>query len=404
MRTVRCIFNIPTSASLLVTGASPLWYTASTAGSQLLTSTSLVSGTHYFASQTSSGCESPRFDVTAMILGSISYGTASTVNAANNHLVISQVYGGGGNLLATYTHDYIELFNPTASAVSLNGWSLQYASGTGPTAPALWNVNNLSGTVGAGKYFLIQLATNAAVGVALPAADLIITSNAINMAATAGKIALVNNTTGLSGTSPASSLYIDLVGFGVANGFEGTAAAAAPSVTNALFRAGNGCTDNNQNSTDFSLAAASPRNSVTAANICSPVYTQTICTGSVPLPMYVGGSYGSGSFTYQWYYQTGSVTAPTGSSTSGWTSLGSADGAQTSVYTPTTGISTTTTYAVFVTASGTPTCNAGAGQWASSAIVVSVNAVPAAPTTTTPQQYFCSNSNPTTNNISVTGS
>ena len=31
--------------------------------------------------------------------------------AASNDVVISQVYGGGGNTGATYTHDFVELFN-----------------------------------------------------------------------------------------------------------------------------------------------------------------------------------------------------------------------------------------------------------------------------------------------------
>ena len=54
-------------------------------------------------------------------------------------VVISQVYGGGGNAGATLKNDFIELFNRGASPVSLNGWSVQYASaaGTGwtPTEP-----------------------------------------------------------------------------------------------------------------------------------------------------------------------------------------------------------------------------------------------------------------------------
>ena len=43
-------------------------------------------------------------------------------------LVISQVYGGGGNSGATLKNDFIELFNPGGASVSLAGWSVQYAS------------------------------------------------------------------------------------------------------------------------------------------------------------------------------------------------------------------------------------------------------------------------------------
>ena len=45
---------------------------------------------------------------------------------AGTGLVISEVYGGGGNSGATYTNDFIELYNPTASAVPLDGYTVQY--------------------------------------------------------------------------------------------------------------------------------------------------------------------------------------------------------------------------------------------------------------------------------------
>ncbi len=51
---------------------------------------------------------------------------------------ISQVYGGGGNAGATYKNDFIELYNPGAAAVSLTGWSVQYASAAGTT----WQVTD----------------------------------------------------------------------------------------------------------------------------------------------------------------------------------------------------------------------------------------------------------------------
>ena len=57
--------------------------------------------------------------------------TTATANPSGTALVISQVYGGGGNTNATYTHDYIEIYNPTTTLKSLEGMSLQYASATG---------------------------------------------------------------------------------------------------------------------------------------------------------------------------------------------------------------------------------------------------------------------------------
>ena len=49
---------------------------------------------------------------------------------AQAQVVISQVYGGGGNTNATYTNDYVELFNRGATAQSLSNWSIQYTSAT----------------------------------------------------------------------------------------------------------------------------------------------------------------------------------------------------------------------------------------------------------------------------------
>ena len=47
-------------------------------------------------------------------------------------VLISQVYGGGGNAGATLTHDFIELFNRSGQDVDVSGWSVQYASASGP--------------------------------------------------------------------------------------------------------------------------------------------------------------------------------------------------------------------------------------------------------------------------------
>lgn len=49
---------------------------------------------------------------------------ARQAQAVSPDIVISQVYGGGGNSGATYTNDFIELFNRGISPVSLAGWSV----------------------------------------------------------------------------------------------------------------------------------------------------------------------------------------------------------------------------------------------------------------------------------------
>ena len=51
------------------------------------------------------------------------------------NIVISQIYGGGGNTGAQFTNDYIEIFNRGSTTVDVAGWSLQYASATGTGNP-----------------------------------------------------------------------------------------------------------------------------------------------------------------------------------------------------------------------------------------------------------------------------
>jgi uncharacterized repeat protein (TIGR01451 family) len=209
-------------------------------------------------------------------------GTISNDDGAN--VVISQIYAGGGNSGAQYTNDFVELFNRTTTAIDISNWSIQTATGTGTS----WTVTRLcpvsqTCTIGANKYYLVQLAAtntvscgNAPCGVALPTAD---ATGTVNLAVGGNKIALVNSTTAFTGTgtgaaplsgatcpTPTTSL-VDFVGFGSATCSEGTVAAALSNTT-AHFRAGSGCTDTNVNSTDFSAAAPSPRNSATALHTC----------------------------------------------------------------------------------------------------------------------------------------
>ena len=76
------------------------------------------------------------------------------VSSLPAQVVISQVYGGGGNNGALLKNDYVELFNRSAIPVDFSGWSLQYASGNGST----WQKVELTGTLSPGAYYLVQLA------------------------------------------------------------------------------------------------------------------------------------------------------------------------------------------------------------------------------------------------------
>jgi DNA/RNA endonuclease G (NUC1) len=195
-------------------------------------------------------------------------------------VVISQIYGAGGNPNAVLQNDYVELFNAGTASATLTGWSVQYASatGTGNFGSSSSQLVQLTGSIGPGQYYLVKLA-GGTIGAALPAAD---ATGTINMSGTVGKVALVDQTTTLGcngGSNPCSAAQlahiIDLVGYGngtgAANFFEGTGPAPTISITLADFRADNGCTDTNVNSADFATGTPAPRNSSTALAPCNVV-------------------------------------------------------------------------------------------------------------------------------------
>ena len=191
----------------------------------------------------------------------------SAARAATANVVVSQVYGGGGNAGATFRNDYVELFNAGSASVDLSGWTVQYSTAAGTA----WQTTALSGTIAAGRYYLVQLAANANVGAVLPPAEATGTSN---LGGTGGKIALVRGAAALTcgasaGSCSADPLLEDLLGYGSASDFEGTGSTAALSNTSAAVRANNGCTDTDDNAADFAAATPVPRNSASPQNLCT---------------------------------------------------------------------------------------------------------------------------------------
>lgn len=194
--------------------------------------------------------------------------------SAQAQVAISQVYGAGGNSGAAYNQDFVELFNRGDAPVALGGRSLQYASATG-SGDFGANTGQLvalpDATLQPGQYFLVALGGGSN-GAPLPPPD---ASGTINMSGSAGKVVLAEGTGGLGcngGSRPCTpeqeARILDLVGYGNADYFEGGGAAPALSSTTAALRAGDGCSDSDDNAADFSAAAPAPRNSSAAFLPC----------------------------------------------------------------------------------------------------------------------------------------
>jgi predicted extracellular nuclease len=82
------------------------------------------------------------------------------------------------------------------------------------------------------------------------------------------------------------------VGYGNANFFEGSAAAPSLSNITAAIRAGNGCTETDNNSTDFAAAAPAPRNTASPVNLCGSSNAPVVasCGPTLTVVQGVGGS------------------------------------------------------------------------------------------------------------------
>jgi hypothetical protein len=209
----------------------------------------------------------PRLRHLLALAGVLALLIAPAASSASPDMVLSQLFAGGGNTGAPYANDFVELFNRGDTTVDLSGWSIQYASASGTT----WQVTALSGSVQPGRRYLVQLASAATVGAALPTPDATGTSN---LAVSGGKVALVRGNTALTcgssaGSCSADPLVADLIGYGSATDYEGGAPAPTISNTTAALRGGDGCSDTDANSTDLSAAAPTPRNSAAAAAQCS---------------------------------------------------------------------------------------------------------------------------------------
>ena len=166
---------------------------------------------------------------------------------AGDNVVISAVYGGGGNKGATLKNDYVELFNPTDKPISLDGWTVQYLSAKGGNNghPAA-----LSGTIQPKSFYLIKGAARNG-GTQDFVSDA--TGDNLDLSGSNGTVVLSDTADKWAASNPA----IDIVGYGNAQVNE-TAGTGTLSSTKAAARAADG-KDTDDNSVDFTVGAPTPR-------------------------------------------------------------------------------------------------------------------------------------------------
>ncbi|MGA9115292.1 MAG: lamin tail domain-containing protein, partial [Bacteroidota bacterium] len=212
------------------------------------------------------------------------------------HVVISEVYGGGGNTSAYWKQDFVELYNPTSSPITMTGWSIQYQSATG-TGPFTL-ISTFSGTIPADGFFLISCSQGGGGTADIPTPDATL-SPALLLSATNGKVVLVNDGVGID--LPTDPTVVDFVGYGTANKYEGSGAAPGLSNTTSAERKaqststassmgwggadtlqGNGW-DTNNNNGDFVIRGATAGLFPDPQNTSSPTEIPPTPSNSAPI-------------------------------------------------------------------------------------------------------------------------
>lgn len=130
-------------------------------------------------------------------------------------VIISEVFGGGGNSGATLKNDFIELYNTTADAITIGGWSVQYFSAAVTGEASNVFVIPEGRFIPSGAHFLIKASAGAGGTQEITDQD---ATSTLQLGGTAGKIILYN-TSAAQTISDISSIignpnFVDYVPYG----------------------------------------------------------------------------------------------------------------------------------------------------------------------------------------------
>ncbi|MCJ8152181.1 lamin tail domain-containing protein [Chryseobacterium sp. SSA4.19] len=183
---------------------------------------------------------------------------------AQAQIIISEIYGGGGDAGSTLKNDYIILKNIGTETASLQGATLQYA----PSNKNFAQYHTLPDiTLSPGQSYLIQEGSGGGGTTDLPAPDFMAanimnfdgsqsSSEGLDIDRISGRVVLAGNA--LQVISPNDPQIIDLVNYGSTVRFAGTGAGITPTAATSFKRMEN----TPSNVPDFVIAPASLVNSM----------------------------------------------------------------------------------------------------------------------------------------------
>src|SRR5436190_13145939 len=207
--------------------------------------------------------------------------------AAASQLRISQLYTRGGEAGAIFSQDYIEIFNSGNTTIDIQGWRIVVFTLEGTTDQSIGVIYPNSFSVTPGMHLLVRFKGNGSNGQAL--SGLLPIVNDISLGSTSGRIFLVSPTQSVPGpgTCPSSvgpgGAVSDMLGYGSTTCSEGSPVSVPPS-NKSQTRINSGCTDTDNNASDYALLDPNPRNFQAGVTPCGAQPSPTPTPSPSPSP------------------------------------------------------------------------------------------------------------------------
>ena len=235
---------------------------------------------------------------------------SAVMMAATPDVIITQVYGGGGNSGATYKSDFIELYNTTAADIDISGWSLQYAAAANITAE-ITSANTIvfpaSTTIKAKNHYSIKCADGGG-GVEWSAGTFDWEPTAtLALGGTNGKVMLMKNSTRITPSTLSAIIddpnFGDYVPFGTgcAPVYGSNMSKNLSATQGALRKSAAGIYQYTGDiGNDFELATPNPRNggAVVVNKVATPVISPSGGTFSAPVTVSINCTTGGATIYY----------------------------------------------------------------------------------------------------------